>query len=112
MGCVQTVKIPQADSNCDLRRTRVDEVCKSAHRFERFGIMEACDPSELPSERVSADLRRRIESGEWASGDMLPTVAEVAERYGVARGTVASALRTLEADRLVRIVPRWGTFRV
>jgi len=38
-------------------------------------------------------------------------VATLAERYGVARGSVARALRALEADGMIRIVPRWGTFR-
>ena len=66
---------------------------------------------ERPGERVTADLRQRLEAGEWASGEMLPTVATLAKHYGVARGTVASALRRLADDGLVRIVPRWGTFR-
>ncbi len=66
---------------------------------------------ERPSERVEAELRRRVEAGEWASGDALPTVARLAEHYGVARGSVARALRALADDGLVRIVPRWGTFR-
>jgi len=66
---------------------------------------------ELPSARVEADLRRRLVGGEWSSGDALPTVAELAEHYGVARGTVARALRVLAGEDLVRIVARWGTFR-
>jgi DNA-binding GntR family transcriptional regulator len=56
-------------------------------------------------------LRRRVGAGEWASGEALPTVAALAGQYGVARGTVARALRALESDGLLRIVPRWGTFR-
>jgi len=63
---------------------------------------------EHPSERVEADLRRRVEAGEWASGEILPTVAEPAGHCKVPRGTVA---RALAADELVRIVHRWGTFR-
>ena len=63
------------------------------------------------SERAEADLRHRVEAGEWASGAALPSVAVLAAHYGVARGSVARALRVLEADELVRIVPRWGTFR-
>lgn len=50
-------------------------------------------------------------AGEWASGEALPTVATLAEHYGVARGTVARALRILAAEDLVRIVARWGTFK-
>jgi GntR family transcriptional regulator len=69
-------------------------------------------PPELPSSRVEADLRRRIAAGEWASGGALPTVARLADHYRVGKGTVSRVLRRLEADGLVRIVPRWGTFRV
>jgi GntR family transcriptional regulator len=66
---------------------------------------------ELPSDRVLADLRRRIEAGEWASGEALPAVAALAGHYGVSRGAVSRALRRLADDGLVRTVPRWGTFR-
>jgi GntR family transcriptional regulator len=66
---------------------------------------------ERPGETVAADLRRRFAAGEWAPGEALPTVAGLAEHYHVARATVTRALRVLEAEGLVRVVPRWGTFR-
>ena len=56
--------------------------------------------------RVEADLRRRLEAGEWASGEALPSVAGLASHYGVARGTVAKALRRL-ADAISDL---WGGF--
>jgi len=56
-------------------------------------------------------LRRRIDAGEWESGEALPPVATLAGEYGVSRGSVARALRALADDGLVRVVPRWGTFR-
>jgi GntR family transcriptional regulator len=61
---------------------------------------------------VLADLRRRIESGEWSSGDQLPPIAELAREYQVAQRTVSRAMATLERDGMVRRVPSWGTFRV
>lgn len=61
--------------------------------------------------RVESDLRRRTAADEWATGEALPSVAELAAHYGVARGTVAKALRRMADDGLVRIVPAWGTFR-
>jgi DNA-binding GntR family transcriptional regulator len=69
--------------------------------------------SELPNERVEADLRRRIAADEWDHGDALPTVTELADAYGVGRGTVARVLRRLADDDppLVVIRERWGTFR-
>ena len=62
-----------------------------------------------PSQRVETALRARVTAGEWASGERLPPVAELAAQYGVARSTVIAALRRM--DDLVEIVPNWGTFR-
>jgi GntR family transcriptional regulator len=68
-------------------------------------------PRELPSRRVEADLRRRVDAGEWASGEALPSIAALAEHYVTSRATVAKAMRRLADDGLVEIVPQWGTFR-
>lgn len=65
---------------------------------------------ERPSETVAADLRRRIQAGEWAADDPLPPVGGLAAHYGVSRSTVTRAMRVLAGEGLVRIVPRWGTF--
>jgi len=66
---------------------------------------------QRPSETVAASLRQRIAADEWAPGEALPTVAALSEHYHVARATIARTLRTLEAEGLVRVIPRWGTFR-
>ena len=66
---------------------------------------------ELPSQRVEAALRARINEGEWQSQERLPPVAVLATEYGVARSTVVAALRRIAADGLVVIVSNWGTFR-
>ena len=66
---------------------------------------------ELPSRQVEVDLRRRCQAGEWQPGERMPAVAELAQHYGVARNTIAKALRRLADDGLVEIVPNWGTFR-
>jgi DNA-binding GntR family transcriptional regulator len=66
---------------------------------------------ELPSHRVEVALRARINAGEWQAQERLPPVAELATEFGVARSTVVSALRRMEADGLVTIVSNWGTFR-
>ncbi len=68
-------------------------------------------PPELPSIRVENDLRRRIEAGEWDHGDAMPTVAQLAEHYGVGKGTVNKVLRALGEDGLVTVIRSWGTFR-
>lgn len=66
---------------------------------------------ELPSRRVEAALRARIDAGEWQSQERLPSVAVLAAEYEVARATVVAALRRIETDGLVVIVSNWGTFR-
>ena len=66
---------------------------------------------ELPSRRVEAALRARIDAGEWQSQERLPSVAALAAEYEVARATVVAALRRIETDGLVVIVSNWGTFR-
>jgi DNA-binding GntR family transcriptional regulator len=68
-------------------------------------------PEERPSVTVERDLRRRIASGEWRSGDQLPNTNELAGHYGVAPGTVQRVMRKLAEDGLVRVVVRWGTFK-
>jgi GntR family transcriptional regulator len=60
---------------------------------------------------VEADLRQRIAAGEWRSGQALPTVAALADHYRVSPGVISRVLKRLEADGLVRVVPRRGTFR-
>lgn len=60
--------------------------------------------ADLPSRKVEADLRRRCQAGEWGPGERLPTVAELARLYGVARNTIMKALRRMARDGLVEIV--------
>jgi len=67
-------------------------------------------PREPPSRHITADLRRRIESGEWPPGSQLPSHAELAAQYGSTRRTVSRAIQALAQDGLVEIEPRWGTF--
>jgi DNA-binding GntR family transcriptional regulator len=66
---------------------------------------------QRPGETVAADLRRRIEAGEWARDEALPSTAALAEHYGVSQATITRVLRTLAAEGLIRTVPRWGTFK-
>jgi DNA-binding GntR family transcriptional regulator len=53
-------------------------------------------------ERIRADLRRRIETGELSSGAKLPTHPELAAQYGVSVQPVRQALFFLEqVDKLI-----------
>jgi GntR family transcriptional regulator len=52
--------------------------------------------------QVAAELRRRIESGHWASGQKISTIEDLQKEFGVARVTVRQAVELLEKDGLVR----------
>lgn len=59
--------------------------------------------------QIAADLREAIEAEEYGPGAHLPTITELASRYGVAPMTVRTALRLLESEGLVRIEHGAGT---
>ena len=52
------------------------------------------------SARVAADLRNRIESGDWVAGDRLPGEHDLARHYDVSRATIRTALQDLESRGL------------
>jgi DNA-binding GntR family transcriptional regulator len=59
--------------------------------------------------RVAEELRRAIISGELAPKSQVSEAALAAE-HGVSRTPIREALKQLETEGLVRIVPRVGTF--
>ena len=68
-------------------------------------------PPQEPSYRVLArDLRARIQRGDFAEGQQLPTEARLAEDYDVSRQTVRRAFHDLVADHMVYRVRGRGTF--
>lgn len=63
-----------------------------------------------PYQRIAADLRARIESGDLTPGDMVPSLARITQEYGVSKGTAVKALGVLRREGLTRTVAGWGTF--
>ena len=59
--------------------------------------------------QVARALRRAIVSGQLQPGEAL-SEAVLARRYGVSRTPVREALKQLEREHLVQIVPRVGTY--
>ncbi|MFC9430937.1 GntR family transcriptional regulator [Streptomyces sp. NPDC056987] len=51
---------------------------------------------------VAEDLRRRIDEGEFAPGDPLPSRAALARHYGVGSNVAAAAVRVLTVEGLVK----------
>jgi hypothetical protein len=88
----------------------VFEQCDESYLDWAMGIMEYVRSSELPSERVAADLRRRVQSGEWAPGDQIPSVAQLAENYATSRTTVQKSVKTLVDEGILFTRHGWGTF--
>jgi DNA-binding GntR family transcriptional regulator len=60
--------------------------------------------------RIAEDPRRQITSGELATGQRVPSEAELMRRYGVSRGTARQGLALLEATGLVTAVHGKGRF--
>jgi DNA-binding LacI/PurR family transcriptional regulator len=55
-------------------------------------------------------LKQRIESGEWGYGAVLPSEPELAEVYGVSRGTLRRVLAKLEDEDFIHRERGRGTF--
>ena len=58
---------------------------------------------------IVAELRRRIETGELAPGDRVPSTREITRRWNVAMATATKVLTQLGHEGLVRAVPGVGT---
>jgi GntR family transcriptional regulator len=56
------------------------------------------------------ELQRRIESGEYPPGSLLPSEHQFAQEFGIARPTVVRALRTLRQDGWIETQQGKGSF--
>jgi GntR family transcriptional repressor for pyruvate dehydrogenase complex len=61
------------------------------------------------SDRLADDLEAQILRGDIATGELLPSEADLCSTFGVSRTVVRDALRTLDARGLVESVPGRGT---
>jgi DNA-binding GntR family transcriptional regulator len=67
---------------------------------------------------IAAQIRERIEAGEWEPGSKLPRLDDFAEQYGANRDTVARAIGALETEGYVwaiqgrGIIVRHGMMRL
>ncbi|MFC8128151.1 FadR/GntR family transcriptional regulator [Streptomyces sp. NPDC057302] len=57
-------------------------------------------------QEVADELRDRIRSGSLRPGQRMPTQAELAEEFGVERGAIREALRTLQGEKLLANVSK------
>ncbi len=75
------------------------KIGKCMHTTRKLGTMD-----------LTALLRREILKGKYHNGDRLPAERILAESYGVARGTLRSALVRLEQEGLAETRPGSGTY--
>ena len=59
---------------------------------------------------IAADITARIETGEYASGEKLPSYAQLADLYSVSFSTVARAVALLRDRGVVVGAPGRGVF--
>src|SRR5438309_2024299 len=59
---------------------------------------------------IEANLRHRIQSGQWPAGTMLPSRRDLAREHGVSSLTVERAITPLISAGLLRADDRRGTF--
>jgi DNA-binding GntR family transcriptional regulator len=62
-----------------------------------------------PWRQIAQVYRARIESGELAPGDRLPSIASISQEYGVAMTTAQKVIVALREEGLVTTSPM-GTF--
>ncbi|MGW1026155.1 winged helix-turn-helix domain-containing protein [Streptomyces sp. NPDC002577] len=67
---------------------------------------------KLTPKDIADTLRDRIRTGTLKAGDRLPTQAELALEFGVERGTVRQALKTLQDDGLLANISKGSPPRI
>lgn len=72
--------------------------------------MVSHDSHVPPYLQVAAIIKGRIERGELAPGQAVPSIATLMQEYGIARNTARHALAVLKDEGLIIIRPGWGSF--
>ncbi|MGA7204127.1 MAG: GntR family transcriptional regulator [Specibacter sp.] len=71
---------------------------------------KARQPAGTGYSSIAAQLRQRIDAGEFAVGSKMPSEVSFAAEYGVTRSLVRRAMAQLARQSLVRSSPRGGWF--
>ncbi|URN05499.1 winged helix-turn-helix domain-containing protein [Actinomadura madurae] len=73
-------------------------------------VSDEATPPHTRSERIAANLRQQIETGDFQPGDPLPSETQLARCYGVSRFTARTALIALETADLVTCIHGKGRY--
>ncbi len=63
-----------------------------------------------PYEKVKLYLKHKLARGDWPPGDLMPSEAQLVEKFGVSRMTVNRAIKELQHEGLVERIKGAGTF--
>ncbi|MFE6688194.1 GntR family transcriptional regulator [Streptomyces sp. NPDC057743] len=66
-------------------------------------------PAAPPYRRIADQIRARVDAGELAPGDRVPSTRRITQEWGVAMATATKALTALRQEGVVRVVPGVGT---
>ncbi|MEW1658767.1 GntR family transcriptional regulator [Streptomyces sp. NPDC093707] len=62
-----------------------------------------------PYRRIADEIRTRVDAGELAPGDRVPSTRRITQEWGVAMATATKVLAALRQEGVVRVVPGVGT---
>lgn len=63
---------------------------------------------QTATEQIAAAIRQQVANGELAAGALLPSEIELAQQWDVSRTTARAALKVLEQEGAVAVLPRRG----
>jgi DNA-binding transcriptional regulator YhcF (GntR family) len=69
-------------------------------------------PDAYAWQQVAAEIKRRIESGQYRPGMPIPSERRMAEEMGVAISTIRRAVGALRDEDVLRTLPAKGTYVV
>jgi GntR family transcriptional regulator len=72
-------------------------------------MIDRYDPKPLHIQ-IEEFIRAKLDSGEWAINQAIPSENELSRTYGISRMTVRSAISRLVHDGLLNRIPGKGTF--
>jgi len=81
----------------------------SVSRFHPANVVDRTAPLPVYFQ-IAADIRRRLDDGEWSAGDRIAAELELAREYEVSRMTIRQALAELVKDDLLERRRGSGTY--
>ena len=67
-------------------------------------------PDAYAWEQVAAEIKRRIEAGQYQAGMPIPAERRLADELGVSVGTIRRAVGVLREEGVLVTLPQKGTF--